>query len=130
MTILGTGLDIVNNKRVKNMLVKKKYSFKEKVFTKKEISYCDRKINRANYYSKKFAAKEAFVKALGTGFRKNIYFKDIEILNNKYGKPYFVLNKKINNKVKEIFKVNKFNIFLSISDEKNYSVANVIISKQ
>ena len=80
-------------------------------------------------YSKRYAAKEAFVKALGTGFRENIYFKDIEVLNNNYGKPYFVISNKTKNKIKKIFKVNNFNIFLSMSDEKKYSIASVIISK-
>jgi len=88
-----------------------------------------KKSNSINCYSKRFAAKEAFVKALGIGFRKNINFKDIEVANNSYGKPYILMNKKIANKIKTIFKVKKFNILLSISDEKKYSIASVIISK-
>ena len=83
-----------------------------------------------NCYSKRFAAKEAFVKALGIGFRKNINFKDIEVVNNTYGKPYISINTKIANKIKTLFKVKKFNILLSISDEKKHSIASVIISKQ
>ena len=66
---------------------------------------------------------------MGTGFRKNINFKDIEVANNSYGKPYILINKKITNKIKTLFKVKKFNISLSISDEKKYSIASVIISK-
>ena len=129
MTLLGTGIDIVNNNRFRSLLVKNKAPFKRKIFTKKEISYCDKKLNSVNLYSKRYAAKEAFVKALGTGFRENIYFKDIEVLNNNYGKPYFVISNKTKNKIKKIFKVNNFNIFLSMSDEKKYSIASVIISK-
>ena len=129
MSVLGTGIDIVDNYRVKKLLLNKKSSFENKIFTNNEIAYCKKKSNVTNCYSKRFAAKEAFVKALGTGFRKNINFKDIEILNNGYGKPYLSINKKVINKIKILFKVKKFNISLSISDEKKYSIACVIISK-
>ena len=129
MSVLGTGIDIVDNYRVKKLLLNKKSSFENKIFTNNEIAYCKKKSNISNCYSKRFAAKEAFVKALGTGFRKNINFKDIEILNNGYGKPCLSINKKVINKIKILFKVKKFNISLSISDEKKYSIACVIISK-
>ena len=129
MSVLGTGIDIVANYRVKKLLLNKKSSFENKIFTNNEIAYCKKKSNITNCYSKRFAAKEAFVKALGTGFRKNINFKDIEILNNGYGKPCLSINKKVINKIKILFKVKKFNISLSISDEKKYSIACVIISK-
>ena len=129
MAILGTGIDIVENYRLKKILLKKKSNFKKKIFTINEVAYCEKKSNSINCYSKRFAAKEAFVKALGTGFRKNINFKDIEVVNNTYGKPYISINKKIANKIKTLFKVKKFNILLSISDEKKYSIASIIISK-
>ena len=129
MAILGTGIDIVENYRLKKILLKKKSNFKKKIFTINEVAYCEKKSNSISCYSKRFAAKEAFVKALGIGFRKNINFKDIEIVNNTYGKPYISINKKIANKIKTLFKVKKFNILLSISDEKKYSIASVIISK-
>ena len=129
MSILGTGIDIVENYRLKKLLLKKKSNFKNKIFTSNEITYCEKKPNVINCYSKRFAAKEAFVKALGTGFRKNINFKDIEVLKNHYGKPYLLINKKVINKIKTSFKVKKFNILLSISDETKYSIASVIISK-
>ena len=129
MSVLGTGIDIVENYRLKKLLLKKKSNFKNKIFTNNEIAYCKKKSNITNCYSKRFAAKEAFVKALGTGFRKNINFKDIEVLKNHYGKPYLLINKKIINKIKTSFKVKKFNILLSISDETKYSIASVIISK-
>jgi holo-[acyl-carrier protein] synthase len=129
MSILGTGIDIVDNYRLKKLLIKKKSNFKNKIFTNNEIAYCEKKSNITNCYSKRFAAKEAFVKALGTGFRKNINFKDIEVVNNHYGKPYLLINKRVINKIKTSFKVKKFNILLSISDEKKYAIASVIISK-
>jgi holo-[acyl-carrier protein] synthase len=129
MAILGTGIDIIENNRVKEILIKKNSNFKKKIFTINEVSYCEKKSYSISCYAKRFAAKEAFVKALGIGFRKNINFKDIEVVNNTYGKPYISINKKITNKIKTLFKVKKFNILLSISDEKKYSIASVIISK-
>jgi holo-[acyl-carrier protein] synthase len=129
MTILGTGIDIVENCRLKKVLLKKKYNFKKKIFTINEVAYCEKKSNSISCYAKRFAAKEAFAKALGIGIRNNINFKDIEVINNTCGKPYIYINKKIANKIKALFKVKKFNILLSISDEKKYSVASVIISK-
>ena len=129
MAILGTGIDIVENYRLKEILLKKKSNFKKKIFTINEVAYCEKKSNSISCYSKRFAAKEAFVKALGIGFRKNINFKDIEVVNDTYGKPYISITKKIANKIKTLFKVKKFNISLSISDEKKYSIASVIISK-
>ena len=129
MAILGTGIDIVENYRLKEILLKKKSNFKKKIFTINEVVYCEKKLNSISCYSKRFAAKEAFVKALGIGFKKNINFKDIEVTNNTYGKPNISINKKIANKIKTLFKVKKFNILLTISNEKKYSIASVIISK-
>ena len=83
-----------------------------------------------NYFSKRFAAKEAFVKAIGEGFRDNINLIDIEIKNNNKGKPYILIPRKIINRIKKKFKIKNFVIFLSISDEKNYAIANVIITKK
>ena len=130
MSVLGTGIDFVESYRLKKLLLKKKSNFKNKIFTNNEIAYCEKKSNITNCYSKRFAAKEAFVKALGTGFRKNINFKDIEVVKNHYGKPSLLINQKIINKIKTSFKVKKFNILLSISDETKYSIASVIISKK
>ena len=129
MSILGTGIDIVETYRLKKLLLKKKSNFKNKIFTNNEIAYCEKKSNITNCYSKRFAAKEAFVKALGTGFRNNINFKDIEVVKNHYGKPYLLINTKVINKIKTLFKVKKFNVLLSISDETKYAIASVIISK-
>ena len=89
-----------------------------------------KKINKINYYSKRFAAKEAFAKSIGIGFRDNLNFKDISIVNDKLGKPSFIINEKIKKIVKKQFKTTSFNFFLSISDEKKYSVAYVILQKK
>ena len=125
MKILGIGVDIIENKRIKNSI--KNIQFKKRIFSTKELNQSNSIKNKINYFSKRFAAKEAFAKALGTGFSINLNFKDIEVINDKMGKPHFVKTKKINNIVCKNFKVKKFNCFLSISDEKDYSTAFAII---
>ena len=125
MKILGIGVDIVENKRIKKSI--QNPLFKKRVYTSKELKQSNTVINKVGYFSKRFAAKEAFSKALGTGFRMNLNFKDIEVLNDKMGKPYYVKNRKITKIIQKNFKIKKFNCFLSISDEKNYSTAFAII---
>jgi len=125
MRILGIGVDIIENKRIKFSI--KNNKFKDRIYSSKELKQSALSKDKIGYFSKRFAAKEAFVKALGTGFRKNLNFKDIEIINDKLGKPYYAKTKKITNIVKKKFKVKNFNCFLSISDEKEYSTAFTII---
>ena len=127
MKTVGIGVDIIDNNRIKSLL--KNSKFLNRTFSKKEIFKSKKIINKINFFSKRFAAKESFVKALGTGFRNNLNFKDIEIVNDKLGKPYYLVNSKIKNLIKRKKKINKFELFLSISDEKDYSVAFTIIQK-
>tara|TARA_Y100001970_G_C14251979_1_gene872518 strand:- start:4801 stop:5190 length:390 start_codon:yes stop_codon:yes gene_type:complete len=127
MKTIGVGVDIVKNKRIQSSL--KNRNFIDRTFSKTEILISKKFKNRINYFSKRFAAKEAFAKALGTGFRHGLNFKDIQILNNKLGKPYYLINSKIRSLIKKKKKVQNFDLFLSISDEKEYSVAFTIIQK-
>ena len=127
MKIIGTGVDIVENARIKKLIVNN--IFLRRVFTKKEILISKKIKNKVSYFAKKFAAKEAFVKSLGTGFRNGLNFKDISIINDKLGKPSFLITNKIKKIVKKKFKINSFNFFLSISDENKYSIAFVILQK-
>ena len=127
MKIVGTGVDIIDNSRIKKLILNN--SFLNRIFTKDEILISKKKINKISYFAKRFAAKEAFAKSLGTGFRKGFNFKDISVVNDKLGKPSFLINKKIRLLIKKEFKINSFNFFLSISDEKKYSIAFVIIQK-
>ena len=90
MKILGTGVDIVENSRISKLLEKK--LFIKRIFSNSEILIAKNLKNKNNYYAKRFAAKEAFVKSIGTGFRKNLNFSDISIVNDKLGKPKFVIN--------------------------------------
>jgi holo-[acyl-carrier protein] synthase len=128
MKILGIGVDIIENSRISNSLENK--LFIKRIFSNSEILKAKNVKNKKNYYSKRFAAKEAFVKSIGTGLRNNLNFKDISIINNKLGKPSFVITDKIKKIVKRQFKTSQFNFFLSISDEKKYSVAYVILQKK
>ena len=127
MKILGIGIDIVENSRIKRSL--KKSSFLKKIFTPNEIKSANRYKDKTAYYSKRFAAKEAFVKSIGLGFRYDLNFIDISITNDKLGKPFFIISEKLKKIIKKKFKVKTFNFFLSISDEKKYSIAYVILQK-
>ena len=128
MDIIGNGVDIIKNSRINNSLKIK--GFLNRIFTKNEIKQGKKLKNKINFYAKRFAAKEAFVKAIGTGFRSNINFIDIEIKNYKNGKPYISLSKKLNNFLQKKFKIQKYKVFLSLSDEKDYSIAFVVIDKK
>ena len=128
MKILGIGIDIINNKRIRTLINNK--SFIKRIFGKSEIRLSKKITNKTNYFAKRFAAKESLAKSLGIGFRNNLNFKDIEILNDKRGKPYYFKTKKIDNIINKKFKIKRYNLFLSISDEKNYSIAFTILQTQ
>ena len=128
MKILGIGVDIVESKRIKKSI--KNDKFKKRIYSSKELKLSTFSVNKTSFFSKRFAAKEAFAKAMGTGIRNNLNFYDIEIINDKLGKPYYVKNKNITKMIKKNFNVKNFNCFLSISDEKDYSTAFTIIQSK
>ena len=128
MKIFGIGTDIVNIKRIDSSLKKHGFKFKSKIFSKKEILYCDNKKNPSSFYAKRFAAKEAFSKALGTGIRKEVSLKNIEISNNLQGKPFISLKGNLAVYFKKKIKNKKYDIHLSLSDDKPWAQATVIIS--
>lgn len=125
MKILGIGVDIIDNKRIKKLI--KNNKFKNRIYSANELKLSSLSIYKTSFFSKRFAAKEAFAKALGTGFRNSLNFKDIEVINDKLGKPYYAKNRKITKLIQKNFNVKNFNCFLSISDEKDYSTAFIII---
>ena len=127
MTTLGNGVDIIENKRILNSI--KNINFIRRIFTNEEISLARKHKNKCNYYAKRFAAKEALFKAIGTGIRNGSNFRDVTIKNDKMGKPYIILNNNIKKKIQGRFKIKNFEIFLSLSDEKKYSIAFVILNK-
>ena len=128
MKIFGIGTDIVNIKRLKKTLKYNKNLFKKRVFSQNEIKYCENKKNSSSFYAKRFAAKEALSKALGTGIRKGINFKDIEVLNDRYGKPTIKVKGTTALFLKKKIKQKKYSIYLSLSDDKPWAQATVIIS--
>ena len=128
MKIFGIGTDIVNIKRIEKSLKRHGAKFKNNIFSKNEITYCDKKRNSSSFYAKRFAAKEALSKALGTGISKSIKFKNIEIFNDSYGKPFIKLIGSANDYLKKKIKNKKYNIHLSLSDDKPLAHATVIIS--
>ncbi len=122
MSICGTGVDLVEIDRFKNLIEKHGDRFINRIFTKNEILYCQKKADGgAASYSARFAAKEALFKAIGTGLREGLAWKDIEIINDKLGNPYFNFYAK----TAEIIKKRK--VHLTISHSQENSVAFVII---
>ena len=114
MKILGIGVDIVENSRISKLLKNK--LFIKRIFSNSEILTANKINDKNSYYSKRFAAKEAFAKSIGTGFRDDFNFRDISIINDKLGKPSFLIDKKKKKIVKRQFKLTSFNFFLSISN--------------
>ena len=128
MKILGVGVDIIENSRIKKLI--KSIKFVDRIFSASEILLANKTNNKASFYAKRFAAKEAFSKSIGIGLRYNINFKDISVINDKLGKPSFIITDKIKKIVRKQFKIANFNFFLSLSDEKKYSIAYVILQKK
>ena len=127
MHIIGNGVDIIKNSRINNSLKIK--GFLNRIFTEKEIQQGKKLKNKINFYAKRFAAKEAFVKSLGMRFRNGINFKEISVRNNNLGKPELCLSKKIKSFLSHKLKNKKYKIHLSLSDENRHSIAFVIINK-
>ena len=127
MEIIGNGVDIIKNSRVKNLI--KNPKFLSRIFSVNEIKDSKKIKNKTNFFAKRFAAKEAFVKSIGIGFRKGINFNDISVKKNKLWKPIITYNNKVKKILKKKFKSKKFNVYVSLSDEKYYSIAYVIVNK-
>lgn len=120
--IKGIGIDIIEVERVAKKI--ENSSFKHRVFSEEEIKYCDSKANKAQHYAGRFAAKEAFMKALGTGWEGKFAFAEVEVLRDEKGKPYINL---IGNAAKCIEEVNISNVLLSLSHIKAMAAATVVI---
>ena len=126
MRLFGVGTDIIQVNRLKKSFKKKQ--FLSRIYNEKEIAKCRRTKKNLSCFAKRFAAKEAFSKALGTGISKGINFNEIIVLNEKSGKPYINLINKTKKIVERKLKKKKYKVSLSISDEKDYAVAFVVIS--
>ena len=125
--IYGNGIDIIDIKRIRMVIDKYGNRFKSRCFSISEINRSEKRLNSVESYAKRYAAKEACAKALGTGLARGVFWKDIEVENNQFGKPFI----KLHGKAKEIFKNMNNNsntqIEVSLSDEKKYAIANVTI---
>lgn len=89
--ILGLGSDLVDIRRIEKTIARFGDRFLDRVFTPEERARSDRRANRVESYARRFAAKEACSKALGTGFRKGVYWRDLGVVNLPSGRPTFVL---------------------------------------
>ena len=127
--IYGIGTDLVNSKRVERLINKFGNKFLLKIFSNEEINNSKSSFNKAHYFSKKFAGKEAFWKAMSPNRENTLYFNEIEILSNRSGKPRINLIGKTKNKVSNLEKsLNcKFNFHITMSDENPHALAFVII---
>jgi len=128
MNILGVGVDIIKKSRIKKSSSNTK--FIHRIFSKSEINNSMKIKDKISYFSKRFAAKEAFSKALGLGFRYGLNFNDISVVNDKYGKPSIKMNKKIKKIINKKFKIKNPFVYLSLSDEKNHSIAFVVLGRK
>ena len=126
MKIYGIGTDIISVHRIKESLKKK--SFLKRIFDNEEIAKCSKLINPNSCYAKRFAAKEAASKALGTGFRKGIFWKDLEVSNLISGQPTIIFHGNAKNHLKSLMsKKKEVSVNLTITDEYPYAHAIVVI---
>jgi len=121
--IIGVGVDIVDIRRIDNLLQKFQNHFIKKIFTKKEAEYCLSKKNPSNYFAKMFSIKEATIKAISD--TDGLTWHNMEISHNNNGKPIMILSGNAMRNLKN--KANNFSIHISTSDEKNYAIGFAII---
>ena len=125
--IYGIGTDVVEVSRIAEALNKFGDNFAKKILSEEEFSIFQKNKIKENFLAKRFAAKEAFAKAMGTGFRGEVNIKSIIITNNELGRPDF----KLKNNISLLMKEKKIRCcHLSISDEKNIAVAFVILERE
>lgn len=134
--ILGIGIDLVSAARIEHLMLQFEKKFLQKIFTNHEINIAEKiKISaddispRALFYAKRFAAKEAFSKALGLGIGRGINFLDIQIENNEFGAPKIIILNGKEEFLKQHFNCKNLAIHLSLTDEKPLASAYVIIEK-
>ena len=128
--IIGTGIDIIDIRRIKKIINKYNNRFKNRCFREDEINKSESRLKSVESYAKRYAAKEACAKALGTGLAQGVFWKDIEIQNDQYGKPKITLHNKAIKYFESLTKKNNCLIEVSLSDEINYAIANVIIHEK
>ena len=123
--IFGAGIDLIEISRISNSIKNK--NFIDRIYSKSEIQQARFLKNKSSFFAKRFAAKEAFSKAIGTGITEGISFKEISVVNNIKGKPTI----KLSGKTKSVLlkKIKKAKVHLSLSDERTHAIAMVIIEQ-
>lgn len=124
--ILGIGIDLVEIDRIKKICDRWESHFTSRVFTEKELDYCNKKKNCYQSLAGRFAAKEAMFKALGTGWAFGMHWKEIEVVNDELGKPSIVLSGKA---ARFADKLGLKDSFVSLSHTKQFVMAQVILTK-
>ncbi len=122
--ILGTGVDIMEVPRMKASIERFGAHFLKRVFTDAEIAYCDSKTNRFERYAARFSAKEAALKAIGTGWRGGISWRDVEVQRQKGGRPVIAYSGKA---AEVAARLGVKRAWLSISHTEEYAIAQVIV---
>ena len=124
--IYGIGTDIIEVSRI-HAVMEKDIGFREKIFTAGEITYCETKKHKYENYAARFSAKEAFMKAIGTGWRFGIRFADIEVHHDEFGKPLI----RLYGKAEELGKIEGISkIHVSLSHVKEIATAIVVVEKE
>jgi holo-[acyl-carrier protein] synthase len=121
----GIGTDIIEVHRIQKVM-ERDLGFREKIFTPGEILYCETKKNKFQHYAARFSAKEAFMKAIGTGWRFGIRFAEIDVYHDEYGKPFIRLSGKAEELAK---KAGISDIQVSLSHVKETASAVVVVEK-
>ena len=129
MRIVGLGNDLVDIRRIEKSIDRFDGKFMTRVFTDSEIKYCTSKGNKAANFAKRFAAKEACAKALGTGFAKGVFWKDMCVVNDELGKPQMRLSGGALKRIEELTPSGmRYQIDLTITDEHPMAQAIVILT--
>ena len=126
MKIIGTGVDIVEIARIAKSLEKFDEKFAEQILHQEEISEFEAAKNKAAFLAKRFAVKEAFAKAMGTGIRDHVHWHAMYVQHDEKGKPFLAFTEEFANKIQ----AEKLDVHISISDEKKYVVAQALITEK
>ena len=127
--IIGLGSDLCNIERIQNSLDRFGERFIKRVFTETEQAYANRKADKAGTYAKRFAAKEAFSKAVGTGFRRGVFMKDIGVVNKASGEPTLALTGGAKERLDAITPPgHAAHVHLTMTDDHPFALAVVIIT--
>lgn len=129
--MIGLGSDLIDIRRIEKTFIKFGDRFRDRIFTKNEIEKCEKRSEKMSCYAKRFAAKEAAAKALGTGFRKGVYWKDLEVINLTSGKPTMKFHGNSKKRLESIIENKKTALInLSITDEYPYAQAILMIESK